>query len=405
MPKRMPWGFGSISGPDARGYWSVRITVGKTPEGRQRRETRYAKSQAEATRILKRLQEEKSLGARRGKMPTVAEHLASWIARKTPELEAKSIRNYRASIDNLVPFIGHIRLDRLTAEIVARSLEELRKQKRQASARREALRIEKARAAKKQRPRKAAVGTPRRNAVDDGERTVQMAYDMLRAALNFAVRRDQLLVAHPLPAVPRPRVRREIDYLDETEARAFLAAVADDRYRALWHLAVMGELLALEWRDVDLSAGRLSVRRTLKESRTVGRAKSATSHRLIDLPRSIVAELRAHRKSKTATDPNGLVFTTAAGTALHRSNLERRHFFPALARAGVRRIRFHDLRHTCATLLLKSGVNPKVVSELMGHSSPTTTLALYGHTLPGMGREAAAQMDRLLWGDARSAPG
>jgi integrase len=166
-----------------------------------------------------------------------------------------------------------------------------------------------------------------------------------------------------------------------------------------------GEIASLEWRDVDLSAGRLSVRRTLKESRTVGRAKSATSHRLIDLPRSIVAELRAHRKSKTATDPNGLVFTTAAGTALHRSNLERRHFFPALARAGVRRIRFHDLRHTCATLLLKSGVNPKVVSELMGHSSPTTTLALYGHTLPGMGREAAAQMDRLLWGDARSAPG
>jgi integrase len=130
---------------------------------------------------------------------------------------------------------------------------------------------------------------------------------------------------------------------------------------------------------------------------------ASLERRDVDLPRSIVAEFRAHRKSKTAPDPNGLVFTTAAGTPLHRSNLERRHFFPALARAGVRRIRFHDLRHTCATLLLKGGVNPKVVGEILGHASVATILQLYSHVLPGLGKAAAAQMDRLLRRDAPTA--
>jgi integrase len=91
-----------------------------------------------------------------------------------------------------------------------------------------------------------------------------------------------------------------------------------------------------------------------------------------------------------------LVFCTDRGTALHPSNFERRHFFPALERAKVRKIRFHDLRHTCATLLLAADVNPKVVSELLGHSSVRVTLDLYGHLLPGMGKAAAARMGDLL---------
>ena len=118
-------------------------SVGKTAEGKPRRETAYARSASAARELLDKMRAAHGIVRGRGaeRMPTLREYLDSWLARKTPEIEAKSIRNYRSSIDNLVPLIGHIRLDRLTAEIVARSLEELRKQKRQASARREAERI------------------------------------------------------------------------------------------------------------------------------------------------------------------------------------------------------------------------------------------------------------------------
>jgi integrase len=139
------------------------------------------------------------------------------------------------------------------------------------------------------------------------------------------------------------------------------------------------------------------VTRALKEDRAFGKTKSKKSRRRIDLPGTIVAELRAHqKKNRKLQKTTDLVFATTRGTALHGSNFECRHFFPALERAKLRRIRFHDLRHTCASIRLLAGEHPSVIQALLGHSSIRTTLDTYGHLQPTLGKAAAARYDETM---------
>jgi integrase len=152
-----------------------------------------------------------------------------------------------------------------------------------------------------------------------------------------------------------------------------------------------GELLALRWEDVDLDAGVLRVRGT----------KTARSRRTVKLSRTALEALMSHLTRQLgeidrAGDlwrENGLVFATEIGTPLNRHNLTQRSFRPLLAKAGLPQIRFHDLRHTCATLLLSKGVHAKFVQELLGHSTIAITLDTYSHVLPGMGGSTADAMD------------
>jgi integrase len=94
--------------------------------------------------------------------------------------------------------------------------------------------------------------------------------------------------------------------------------------------------------------------------------------------------------------PGGLMFATEARTIINPSNLRNRSFGPLLKRAGLPQIRFHDLRHTCATLLLSKNVNPKVVSEMLGHSSISITLDIYSHLLPDMQERAVKGLEEML---------
>ena len=94
--------------------------------------------------------------------------------------------------------------------------------------------------------------------------------------------------------------------------------------------------------------------------------------------------------------PGGLIFATEAGTIINPSNLRNRSFKPLLRRAGLRQIRFHDLRHTCATLLLSKNINVKVVSEMLGHSSISVTLDIYSHLLPDMQEKAVEALEEML---------
>jgi integrase len=360
----MPWGAGSISGPDADGRYEVRISLGSV-DGKRRRVRERVDSMPAARKKLTELQAKYGQTKGTPVSPKLAEYFEDWIAQRARVREAKTIRNYRYGMALVEPSLGHIRLDSLTHRQIIAALDRLR---------------------------------------SDGksESPVRVAYDTLRVVLNWAVKQDRILVASPIVGVTRPKEEREIDFLTADEARALLAAVADDRYRAVFHLAIatglrLGEISGLHWREVNLDAGTMLVRQSLKDDRTFGRPKSKTSKRKIDVPATVIDELRAHRHRWRALEAKtNLVFCTDRGTALHASNFERRHFFPALERAGVRRVRFHDLRHTCATLLLGAGENPKVVSELLGHSSVRVTLDLYAHTMPGMGKAAAARMGDLL---------
>jgi integrase len=169
-----------------------------------------------------------------------------------------------------------------------------------------------------------------------------------------------------------------------------------------------GELLALRWADVDLAAGRLAVRGTLHRGAgggwTIQEPKTARSRRPVVLARVAVRALTAHRRRQDAEQraagprwaEHGFVFTNRVGRPLSSQNLVQRDFHPLLRRLGLPQVRFHDLRHTAATLLLQQGVHPKVVSELLGHTDVGITLDLYSHVSPAMHAAAARALGDLL---------
>ncbi|HUG46904.1 MAG TPA: site-specific integrase [Candidatus Limnocylindria bacterium] len=168
-----------------------------------------------------------------------------------------------------------------------------------------------------------------------------------------------------------------------------------------------GELLGLRWRDVDLAAGVAHVQQTAQ--RISGRGwvyrqpKTRLSRRAVALSPATVGMLSGHRKAQlearllagSAWQDLDLVFTSAFGTPLEPGTVART-WRRVLAAAGVGHVRWHDLRHAHATLMLASGVHPKVVSERLGHASVGITLDTYSHVLPGLQATAAAQLDVLL---------
>jgi integrase len=242
--------------------------------------------------------------------------------------------------------------------------------------------------------------------------TVHKMHDILRHGLAQAV--DWHLSPRNVADVvkpPRP-VAKEMVALSTDDTRRLLDAAAEDRLEALYKLAVhtgmrQGELLALRWQDVDLENAVVSVRRTLTRSggkTTFGEPKTKKSRRSIRLTPQAAEALRAHlerqlRDMEILGDryrDQGLVFTTDTGAPINPSNLRQRSFAPLLKRAGLPHMRFHDLRHTCATLLLSCGVHPKFVQELLGHATIAITLDTYSHVMPSMADATAKAMEDAL---------
>lgn len=158
---------------------------------------------------------------------------------------------------------------------------------------------------------------------------------------------------------------------------------------------------------MDLERGVLRVRRTLSRRDNAyifGEPKTKKSRRTIRLTAGAATALEVHisrqlegmERMGSLYQPGGLVFATTTGTIINPSNLRNRSFKPLLKHAKLRPIRFHDLRHTCATLLLSKDVNPKVVSEMLGHSSVSITLDIYSHLLPDMQEKAARALEDAL---------
>ena len=209
---------------------------------------------------------------------------------------------------------------------------------------------------------------------------------------------------------------RTVNYIHTTLSKALKDAVADgliprnvtEGVVAITAGLREGELLGLKWEDVDLESGKLSVRRTLSESSERGHIFEPPKNgkgRNIRLAARAVKSLRDHlqrqldeiEQTGDLYRDQGLVFPTTVGTPMNQSNLTSRSFKPLLERAGLpRTVRLHDLRHTCATLLLCEGVHPKLVQELLGHANISITLDTYSHVLPGMGDQTATAMENVL---------
>ena len=256
-----------------------------------------------------------------------------------------------------------------------------------------------------------------RLAVGRSPKTVLELHRTLHRALGAAelsglVRANIARQANP----PRPD-RFEVQPLSPDEVERFLVAARGDPLEALFTLAVttgmrQGELLGLRWRDIDLE--RATIRITGSIQRATGRGlvrsppKTRKSRRQVLLTGLAVAALHRHTETQKAQRleasrwyESDFVFTTRYGKPIYASEISCRSLPRVLGKARLRHIRFHDLRHTTATLLLGEGVHPKIVSEMLGHSNIGITLDLYSHATPTMQGVATAALDKLL----RSPPG
>lgn len=357
----------------ANGLWCGQLT---TPEGQ--RKTFYAKTQADLRKKLTAARSMLDAGLPVvSERQTVSAYLTTWLATIQPTVKARSYMRYDAAIRiHIAPSLGHHKLARLKAQHI-------------------------------QTFYAAAL------AGGASAATVAHLHAVLHRALKDAARLD--LVPRnvaDLVTAPRPTAREE-RVLSQEHAQTLLQTAHGERLEALYTLALttgmrLGELLALHWEDVDLDAATLQVRQTLYYDKggvwRLDTPKTDHSRRRIDLGRMAIEALRRHRVRQAeerlaigeAWGDHGFVFTRVDGEPLRGPHVLERHFLPLLKRAGLPPMRFHDLRHTAATLMLLGDVRAKVVSEMLGHSNIAITLGLYSHVTPTMQRDAAATMDRLL---------
>jgi integrase len=243
-------------------------------------------------------------------------------------------------------------------------------------------------------------------------KTIGNVHGVLHKALEQAVKwnlvQRNVAAAVEVPRSPRPAMKT----LTPEEARAVLRAAEGDELEALWRLAISnglheGELAALRWPQVDLERGVVQVIGTLVQvpgvAPVVGEPKTAAGRRSVQVGATTLTAMRAHRtrriKESLAAgqeyDLHGYVFERGAGVPHNMRTIWRRWRRLNL-KAGVPLVRFHDLRHTSASLMLERGVHPKVVQEMLGHRDISTTLNTYSHVLPTLHRQAADAMDALL---------
>lgn len=283
-----------------------------------------------------------------------------------------TMRNYRTIItEQIAPKLGHIPLDRLSAQTIQDFLSELLHR-----------------------------GGKHQQGLHPN--SVHKAYRVLSEILNHAVRWGLL-------------ARREVRVWDEEQVRLFLAeAKRSSRCYPLFLTAIMtgmrsGELAGLTWANVDLALGVASVRQTftrLGRERLFKEPKTSASRRAIALPAVVVEALRAlqdeQQENRRLLGPgyrdHDLVFSQADGKPLHMHNVVRRDFRRVMKKAGVPRITFHDLRHAHASYLARAGVPAKVAQERLGHSTPHFTMQIYTHVLAGQQEAAAKAVERYVLG-------
>jgi integrase len=365
-------------------YWFVTDSAGQRVQRSKGGFRTKADGQAHLTEQLGKIQSGAYVESPKP-TTTVAAYLhEQWLPLQRSKLKPSTLKGYVDIIEGrIIPHLGGVRLAQLTGGRIAAMYAELRTD-----------------------------GNRRRGSGGLSERSLLHTHTVLRKALADAVRQGYL-ARNPADDVDRPKPRSvEMKVWQAVDARAFLASVADHRLRACFTLALAnglrrGELLGLRWDDADLEAGRLSVRRARVAAGYEvheGDPKSGRA-RVLDLDDGMVGELRRHRRAQLeeriaagmAWQDTGYVFTAEDGAPLHPQTLAW-HFEKAVKAAGVPVIRFHDLRHSCATLALRAGVHPKVVQEMLGHSSIVITLDLYSHVVPGMQREAAAKIGAAIFG-------
>lgn len=351
------------------GRWEGRLRYHDIITDLPRRLTVYGRTKEECADKLFTLRNQVSKGSGQPReRVTLGEFLERWLTEiAEPTLRTSTFTLYAGIVRNhIAPALGGKQLSRLTAPML-----------------------------------QAFLSAP-------SPRVAQIARQILRKSLRDAVAWE-LLDRNPAEALRAPRSpKKEISPLTADQTRALVTIAAGKQIGLLVEMAVatglrQGELLGLQARDLDLDAGVLRVARRLdRRTRKAAEPKRAASYRKLDLGKRIVDQLRVH---VAGLKPNDFLFRSSVGTPIMARNLHR-EWKALLERADLpTTVRWHDLRHTHATLLLGAGVHPKIVSERLGHASIAVTLDSYTSYLPTLGRAAADAIDSLLEHDRPQKPG
>jgi integrase len=381
MARKRNAGEGSIF-ERSDGRWCGQLDLG-WEGGKRRRKYVYGATAQEVQNELLKARSDRAAG-----LPvvldrqTVAQFLQDWLENSVkPSVRPLTHEQYRQHVKlYLEPLLGHYRLPKLTPQHVRAFLSQ-----------------------------KLADGL--------SPRTVQLSLVILRKALGQALK-DGLLGRNVAKLVDGPRVSHfESQTLSPEQARAFLDAAKGERFEALYAAALavglrMGEALGLRWQDVDLDRRTLTVNRILER---IGRGQGSTlqlvepktsrSRRTVNLPEAVVKALKAHKVRQleerlvagSRWRDSGLVFPSRIGTPYEPHDL---HDFKRLLviKAGLPDMRFHDLRHSAASLMLAQGIPLRSIQDILGHSSIALTANLYAHVGEQLRREAADAMDAVFAG-------
>ena len=377
MGKRRGKGEGSIYRRQD-GRWAAEITI----EGRSRK-TLYGTTREEVREKLLAAQHEKRQGLlRTGPRQTVKDYLNYWLEDiHRTEIKLSTYSLYRHHLDkHLLPALGHIQLQKLTSDQV-----------------------------------QAFCAQKLRENISTG--VIRLQFTILSMALKDAVKRKRLAV-NVCDVVTIPRlIKHEWQFLTRVQALQLLEAAKGSRLDCLLTVALttgmrLGELLALRWDDIDMDTSILHVRHSVRYVQGFGvresEPKTEGSKGSITLPLLVVDALKQHRTSQLEArlkagatwQEQGLVFPNMYGRYFSRTKLYIL-FNKVLKEAGLPHMRFHDLRHSTATLLLSMGVPAKVVQEILRHSTISTTLNTYAQVLPEMHRDAMDKMDSFFRGNKK----
>jgi len=365
----------------ASGMWRGAIQTGNQG-GKRKRVYVSAKTQREALQKIREIKRSLDQGVKvDGPRTLLSLWSDCWLENQKHSLRAKSYTSYEYQLrQHIKPALGHLSLGRVQPQPIREFL---------------------------------------RQKLEGGlsATTVNHFRVTLKVLLNAAVH-DGMIARNPIVAVKPIRApKRQPQVLDLDQAQIFMQSLQGGRLRALYLAAVglglrEGEILGLRWCDVDLEEGSLHVRHALQRVRLPGEAntrlhlvepKSKRSRRKLFMPAVVRSALAGHKLQQDAERCHAgdawvdtdFVFATQIGTPLDPRNLLK-DFKLKLVSAGLPEMRFHDLRHSAASLLVSQGADPRIVMETLGHSQISITMDLYGHVFESVKRGTAELMDRAL---------
>ncbi len=364
--------------------WCVTFDLGIDPatgKRRQKRKRGFATRKEAEAALTKMISDAEDGLFDQSDRVTVTDFLEQWLASKESTVRKSTYRSYAWLVKkHIVPHLGKAKLTDLTPIQLQRYYSKLQK-----------------------------LDKPLSN------RSILHIHIVLQEALDRAMKWG-LLNRNVAKLVDPPRAKKvQFTVWTQKEAAKFLNACREDRYYIAFLLAIMtgmrkGEVLGLRWQDVDFEQSVISVRQTLSytgKGSEFQAPKTEHGKRAIAIPAQVVEALKRHKRQQAQEklmlgqeyQDNDLVVATRFGTFVTARNLDR-SWYQYLDELDVPRIRFHDLRHTHASLMLLQGVHPKVVSERLGHANIGITLDTYSHVMPGLQEKAAAKFADELFAES-----